>query len=86
MLHDILSCMRQLRADWGQLHIDDYGTHVVVSDRDAKQRETEPCRVYRARELLSALLAAAKSETLLGTHNSQAHTSSDEPPNTDEGR
>ena len=56
----VLDAIEQLRARWGEVHIDVYASGVVVvSDTDVYQRNSTPGRVYRGTDLRVVLADAA---------------------------
>jgi hypothetical protein len=55
----VLDAIEQLRARWGEVHIDIYaGGVVVISDTDVYQRNELHGRVYRGTDLKSVLAEA----------------------------
>jgi len=60
----VLGAIEQLRARWGELHIDIYaGGAVVISDTDVYQRSSTHPRVYRGTELIAVLTDAVSDDT-----------------------
>jgi len=60
----VLGAIEQLRARWGEVHIDIYvGGAVVISDTDVYQRSSMHPRVYRGTNLLAVLTDAVSDDT-----------------------
>ena len=59
----VLDVIEQLRARWGELHVDLYANGVVVlSDTDVHQRSSPHCRVYRGTKLRAVLADAVNDD------------------------
>ena len=63
MAEAVLDAIEQLRARWGEVHIDIYaGGVVVISDTDVYQRTSMHGRVYRGTELRAVLADAVNDD------------------------